>query len=394
MALSPYYTNLLNRLLQGNLSPEEADELISLLAGDEPDPQVAEFLEKHLQQPVPRPVSPEITAALEARLPAIFSQKNPLPSSRTVLYKRAWFYYSSAAAVILCVVGIWLWRYSREPSPPFGFHPPAKINRPVAGSAQDIVLTLDDGRTIMLDSTPSGFIARQNGAAVLLGNGSLAYKGEGAVGKVSYNTITIPRGRQFQVLLPDGTRVWLDAASSMRYPTAFTGGERRVEISGEAYFEVAKNPTLPFRVTIQDKPAEIEVLGTRFNVNAYGNEASINTTLIEGSVKITAGGGQVVIKPGQQAQVASRIKVLSKADVQRAMAWKEGVFNFEDAGLEEVMRQLERWYDIEVVYEQGIPPIEFMGKMGRDLSLQEVLRGLEVSEVHFSMQGRKLMVRP
>lgn len=393
MALSPRYTNLFDRLLQGKLSPEEADELISLLAGDQPDPQAAELLEKYLQQPVTRPIGPEITAALEARLPAILQRKQQ-PASRIPLHKRALLYSGSAAAIFSCVIGIWLWTHRKELPSSSGYHQPGRINRPAAGSTKNIVLTLDDGRAIMLDSIPGGFIARQNGAAVVLGNGSLAYNGNGTADKVSYNTITIPRGRQFQVLLPDGTRVWLDAASSMRYPTSFTGAERRVEIAGEAYFEVAKNPSLPFRVKIQGKPAEIEVLGTRFNVNAYGNEASINTTLVEGSVKISAGSDQVMIKPGQQAQVASRIKVLNKADMQKVMAWKEGVFDFEDAGLEEVMRQLERWYDIEVVYEKGIPPIEFVGKMGRDLSLQEVLRGLEVSEVHFSMQGRKLVVKP
>ena len=390
MALSPHYADLFDRLLQGKLSPQEAEELISLLAGDPPDPQVAELLQQRLQQPVPQLVSPEVTAALEARLPAILSQTKP--ALRIPFYRKAWFRYSAAAAIMLCIISIWMYR--KEPLRAISYQPPGKINKQVAGSINNITLTLDNGRTVMLDSIPNGLIARQSGAALLLGNGSLAYNGKGTAGKISYNTITIPRGRQFRVLLPDGTQVWLNAASSMRYPTAFTGGERRVEITGEAYFEVTKNPASPFRVKIQDNPAGIEVLGTRFNVNAYGNEASVNTTLLEGSVKISSGNDRVVIKAGQQAQVASRISVVNSADMQKVMAWKEGVFNFQDAGLEEVMRQLERWYDIEVVYEKGIPPIEFVGKMGRDLSLQEVLRGLEVSEVHFSMQGRRLIVKP
>ncbi|MBE7172434.1 MAG: FecR domain-containing protein [Williamsia sp.] len=391
--MSPKYKNLFDRLLQGKLSPEEADELIALLGTDPPDPQAAALLEQHFRKSFSQVVSPETTASLEARLPAILSQKSLKPAVRTPLYKKARFYYSSAAAVILCIIGTWFWMNRREPSLATPF-PQARTNKPVAGSGKNIVLTLDNGQTLALDSTPNGFIVRQNGATAMLGNGNLTYNGEGSAANAGYNTLTIPKGKQFQVLLPDGTRVWLNAASSMRYPTVFTGGERRVEITGEAYFEVAKDPSLPFRVKVQDKPAEIEVLGTHFNINAYSNEAGINTTLLEGSVKVSAGVNQVVIKPGQQARVTSGIKVVKKANLQKVMAWKEGVFNFQDESLQDVMRQLERWYDIEVVYEKGIPPVEFVGKMGRDLSLPDVLRGLEASEVHFSMQGRKLIVKP
>ena len=391
MASTSNYADLFDRLLQGKLSPEEAGKLIGLLAGNPPDPQTAALLEKYLRKPATQQLPPETTAALEARLPAIFAQKKQ--QSHTPLYRRAWFRYSAAAAVLACIVGIGTWRYKGE-TPPLVSRMPGKVNHPVAGNTKNIILTLDNGQRIKLDSAPNGLVTRQNGAAVQLNNGSLAYKGGGAAGSISYNTLSVPRGRLFQLVLPDGTRVWLNAASTMRYPTAFTGRERRVEITGEAYFEVAKNPALPFRIKVQDRPAEIEVLGTCFNVNAYGNEASVNTTLVEGSVKIASGNSRAVIRPGQQAQISSRIRILDKADMQKVLAWKEGIFNFEDAGLEEVMRQLERWYDIEVVYEKGIPPLEFVGKMGRDLSLQEVLRGLEISEVHFSMQGRKLIVKP
>ena len=387
MALPSYYNDLFDRLAQGRLSPEEADELISLLAGDQPDLQAAELLLERLRQKPSGEISPEITAALEARLPAILLQ----PSPRIPFFKKIPFRYSAAAAVILWVIGSWMWMQKGQPSPQLQTHTPVQVAH---DTAKGVTLTLGDGRTVMLDSMRKGIVATQNGSTILLGDGRLTYQKKADAGTVTYNTVTTTRGRQFQLLLPDGTRVWLDAASSMRYPTAFTGSERSVEITGEAYFEVARKPAMPFRVKVQGRPGEIEVLGTRFNVNAYSNEASIRTTLLEGSVKISNGNGQVVIKPGQQAQAASGINVLNGVDLNKVMAWKEGVFDFEDAGLEEVMRQLERWYDIEVVYEKGIPPIEFVGKMGRDLTLPEVLRGLEVSEVHFSMQGRTLLVKP
>lgn len=399
MALSPYHKSLFNRLLQGSLSPEEAEEIISMM-GNDGDPEVAELLLQHLQrqQPVPH-ISPQVTAALEARLPAILQSRagqtsflRPLP-----LYKRTWWRYAAAAVVILLAAGIWLLVKKGDATPVLNPAKPsvAALGNDIPPGRQGAILTLDDNRTIVLDTMNNGVIATQNGAKVLLDNGRLTYGKDGAVtAAVTYNTMTTPRGRQFQLLLPDGTSVWLDAASSIRYPTVFAGNERGVEITGEAYFEVAKDPSRPFKVKIKDRPTEIKVLGTHFNINAYNNESSINTTLLEGSVKVSGDGSQTIIKPGQQAQSAMQTRVISHVDLKKVMAWKEGVFDFGDVSLEEVMRQLERWYDIEVVYEKDIPPLEFVGKMGRDLTLSEVLRGLEVSEVRFRIEGRRLIVKP
>jgi transmembrane sensor len=220
---------------------------------------------------------------------------------------------------------------------------------------------------------------------------------------VAYNAISTPKGRQFQLVLPDGTKVWLNAASSLKYPTRFNGKERRVEITGEAYFEVAKNINMPFIATIPPQPgglggASVKVLGTHFNINAYANEPSLKTTLLEGSVQVTAGKNGMNLKPGQQAAISNEtnhtIQLINGVDVEKVMAWKNGVFNFNEATLQEVMHQLERWYDIEVQYEPGVPQLEFVGKMGRDLSLNNVLRGLELSKVHFRLEGRKLTVMP
>jgi ferric-dicitrate binding protein FerR (iron transport regulator) len=269
----------------------------------------------------------------------------------------------------------------------------------IAPGKQGAILTLADGRQVVLDSLANGIVARQNGAAVVLRNGQLTYDAvASARPEINYNTITAPRGRQFRLVLPDGSRVWLNAASSLTYPTAFSGRERSVQLNGEAYFEIAKDEQLPFRVNIDDKTG-IQVLGTRFNVNAYPEEAHIKTTLLEGAVRMISGKHNAILAPGQAAQISRRageqaIKIIDQADPGSALAWKNGLFDFEDASLEEVMRQLARWYDIEVVYEKGIPPIVFGGKMSRDMMLSDLLKVLDESEVHFRTEGRRLIVMP
>jgi hypothetical protein len=304
-----------------------------------------------------------------------------------------------AAAILIIILGAGYLLISRKSSQPIASQNNTSRQIDIAPGKEGAILTLDDHRTIVLDSLGNGVVADQNGTKVVLENGQLIYAKNGSgETAIAYNTLTTPKGRQFQLILPDGSKVWMNAASSLRYPIAFTGDERRVEVTGEVYFEVAKNPKMPFRVKVNNE-TEVEVLGTHFNINAYTNEATINTSLLEGSVRITNGVDKVILKPGQQGQVKnnsarSPITIVPNVDMDQVMAWKNGVFDFDDASLEEVMRQLERWYDIEVVYEKGVPPLEFVGKMGRDLSLPEVLRGLEMSEVHFTIDGRRLIVKP
>ena len=295
---------------------------------------------------------------------------------------------------------MYLWLESKPSKQVAGVRPAALKNDVAPGKA-GAILTLADGTTVVLDSLGNGLVATQNGAKVLLHNGQLAYNTNGAApAEMTYNTMATPKGRQFQLVLPDGTKVWLNAASSLRYPTAFAGSERTVEITGEAYFEVAKlvssstGQRVPFRVKVNNQTT-IEVLGTHFNINSYDDEKTVNTTLLEGSVRIVSGAEKAILKPGQQAQAgASQIKIVPDANVEKVMAWKNGVFDFQDASLEEVMRELQRWYNIDVVYEKGIPQLEFIGKMGRDLTLANVLSGLEMSKVHFRIEGRKLVVLP
>lgn len=276
----------------------------------------------------------------------------------------------------------------------------ASNNKPattvIAPGRNGAVLTLADGSQVVLDSLNNGVVAAQNGATVVLQNGQLSYDQTGATGAIAYNTISTPKGRQFRLVLPDGSKVWLNAASTVKYPTVFTGKERRVQLDGEAYFEVAKNVSMPFRISIGNE-TEVEVLGTSFNINSYKNEHAIRTTLIEGAVKLNAYDQQQTLKPGQQAVVtpSREMKVIGNVDVDKVMAWKNGLFNFDDATLEEVMRELERWYDIEVTYTKGIPATRFGGEINKQNTLQDVLQILEKSNVHFRLEeGRKLVVIP
>jgi transmembrane sensor len=387
---------LFNRLLAGNLTEKEADELIQWLGENEQDPLSIELILNQLKTTGRREdVDPEIVSKLEARLPLIFNEakRRQVP---VIPIRKRWLPYV-AAAILLAGIFTTIMLIDNNASTISNGNF-SHIKEEILPGKEGAVLTLEDGSKLVLDSMGNGIVTTQNGTTIELRNGQLVYNSSKKItnDEVGYNTMSTPKGRQFQLVLPDGSQVWLNAASSIRYPTVFTGKERKVEITGEAYFEVAHNRSSPFKVKINEN-TEIEVLGTHFNINSYSNEESINTTLLEGSVKVNDRSGSIVLRPGQQAKVSGneKTKILSEVDVEKVMAWKNGVFNFEDATLQEVMRQLERWYDIEVVYEKNIPKLEFFGKMGKDLSLASVLNGLEKSKVHFRMEeGRRLVVLP
>ena len=328
------------------------------------------------------------------------SEETPPPTEtpvRRISIFRRWR-WAAASIILLLGVGTYLWQSSKTNTPTVAI-------TDIAPGGEGAILTLANGKQVVLDSLANGLIAVQKGAQTIIRNGELVYDASGAAaGEVMYNTMRTPKGRQFRLQLPDGTRVWLNAASSIRYPTAFTGEERKVEITGEAYFEVAKafsaggrEGVIPFRVNVRNK-AEVEVLGTHFNINAYENEKGIHTTLLEGSVRVMQRSSALVLKPGQQALISSigeKIQLVNHADTDKVMAWKNGLFYFEGLTLEEAMRQLERWYDIEVIYEGAVPNIRFGGKMRRDISLSGLLQLLSDSQLKFRLEeGRRLIVLP
>ena len=257
------------------------------------------------------------------------------------------------------------------------------------------VLVLEDGTEVLLDTVGRGTIAENAHTKVTkLDDGELAYSSAAAnEGSVSFNTLTTPKGGQYAITLVDGTRVWLNSASSIRFPTSFKGSERTVELTGEAYFEVARHHSMVFKVKVND--IEVKVLGTHFNIMAYNDEAAVNTTLLEGSVSINRQKEIVLLRPGQQAQIkaSEKIGIIKNADIGQAIAWKNGIFNFNGSDIEATMRQIARWYDIEVIYEDKITE-HFNGSIPRNASIEKVLNMLEhTGVVHFNRQGRKIFVR-
>lgn len=327
--------------------------------------------------------SPAFLAQLNSRLTALDNEQQ---HTRIRKISRFWW---AAAAVLILAAGTWIVAKRTAPKQDIAVNKPVQDIAPGRNGA---ILILADGSQITLDSIGNGQISNQNGSRITLQNGSLHYDAASAA-TASINTVRTPAARQFRLVLPDGSAVWLNAASTLKYPTAFTGHDRTVEISGEAYFEITQDPERPFRVKINNK-ATIEVLGTHFNINAYTDESSIRATLLAGSIKVNAAGGAAILKPGQQAAIRETIQLNNTVNTGQVIAWKDGIFNFDAMGVEEVMRQLARWYDIEVVYEKNIPDIRFYGEIGRNLSLSQVLEGLKMSGVNFRIEGKRLIVLP
>lgn len=274
---------------------------------------------------------------------------------------------------------------------------PLKNKPMVAGQVHpghdNAVLTLSDGTSILLDTANDGTLAFQGKAQVSKRQGQITYKTEERASTPQYNTISTSRGNQYQLVLSDGTRVWLNASSSIRFPASFSGGERKVEITGEAYFEVAQDAKAPFKAEVGGW--EITVLGTSFNVNAYSDESIVRTTLLQGAVRLSRGNGGCVLKPGQQAGIGMDGTLSVKNDVamEEVIAWKNGAFVFYRQDIRSIMRQISRWYDVEVIYEHEPTRETFSGVVSRNSSLPDVLKIMEENGVTFRIdQGRKLIV--
>lgn len=311
-----------------------------------------------------------------------------------------WFKLTAAAAVLLAIA-FYLYQNFTGKQPVPANTLTQKENYHIPPGKAGAILTLADGTTLMLDSMSDGMLEQSNTNISLKDNG-LTYLPSNAIRNSTqagtYNTLATPKGRQFNITLADGTRVWLNAASSIRFPVVFHAAERLIDITGEAFLEVAPNSKQPFLVRLNDKTT-ITVLGTSFNINAYSDESSIKTTLIDGAVRINNSRYSVVLKPGDQAQINydddSAIGVTNKVDLKQVTAWKEGAFVFNNADISEVMRQLARWYNVEVEYKGKVPVGTFSGKIGRDLSLVEVLEGLEETSVKFNIiNENKIIVLP
>lgn len=335
-------------------------------------------------------------AVLEKLRPAL---KEMPPRQTPFIRRRIW--WAAAASVLFIAAGAYFFQPKKTIQ--LAETPPASLKKnEVLPGGDRAMLTLADGTTITLDSASNGMLSQQgNTKVVKLANGKLVYNTtDGQTSEVMYNTMRTPRGGQYRITLPDGTQVWLNASSSITYPTAFTGAERIVKITGEAYFEVAPlNHKTPFKVKILsgtgEEKAEINVLGTHFNVNAYDNEADIKTTLLEGAVKLIRGKETMTLYPGQQGRIQAKgIEIVSPNDLEEVTAWKEGYFKFNEADIDAIMRQAERWYDITVAYPNGIPKDAFSGSLPRHVSLTKFLEILVYSDINVKIKERTVIINP
>jgi len=382
---------LLEKYINDTISAEEFKELWASLEDRRFDDEWYSSIEQVLRDKKMQGLSdPEQMTARLAQIRSLMDTDGQTAQRKPVVRHIA--RYAAAAAIIIMAAGTYLLSHHSKTGNPIAVSVP-QAPAPIKPGTQKAILTLADGSTVALDNAANGMIAQQGATQVLkLANGQIRYqtgqntadKNNAAIqGKPAYNIMSTPNGGQYQLTLPDGTNVWLNAASSITYPCAFTGDERKVKITGEVYFEVAKDKSKPFLVTAGDQ--EIEVLGTHFNVNAYTDEDHIKTSLLEGSVRVN----NVLLHPGQ---AFAQGKTMA-TNVEQDIAWKNGVFNFNNQSLAQVMRQLARWYDLEIVYPQGVPQKEYGGEIGKNLTLDQVLKGLENSGIHFILNGRRLTVR-
>ena len=399
------FAALFRKYLDNRCSPDEVDQLMALLKEDTYEQYAGELIELQAagSMGTHRPVDMAVRERLELRLQAILEAELPSVPVHRVHFLRRNRWWWAAAIILLLGAGAYIWTGRLPKAAIAQARPATHTKNDVAPGGNKAVLTLANGAVIILDSAHTGTLAQQGNTAVIKqDNGRLAYNAlhdssaSVRATEVLYNTLATPRGGQYQLVLPDGTKVWLNAASSIRYPTAFAGHERRVEVTGEAYFEVAKNTAMPFYVKMNNGAA-VEVLGTHFNINAYDDEPARKITLLEGSVKVSGKTANVVITPGQQARLTTQnsiLKVTDDVDVEEVMAWKNGAFQFEGADIQSVMRQIGRWYDVEVEYKGNIS-LHFAGTISRNVNISQVLEMLErAGGVKTVVTGRKITVTP
>lgn len=379
---------LLDKYLKGNCTPDEITIVESWYL------KVTEEPEELLAEPDYHTLEQSIWAGIQ-------QQNNP---SKKLKIQWGW----AAAAVILIALGFGMYQYHAISSPGVQNYDHLAHND-IKPGGNKAYLTLANGTKISLNDIRNGQIAEQSGVSITkTANGELVYTAKNAVVPLNnkqpqFNTIETPRGGQYQVNLPDGTKVWLNAGSSLNYPTVFASNGREVQLKGEAYFEVAKRTINGERVPFMVKTATqvVEVLGTHFNINSYENEADTKTTLLEGAVKVRPVSSSAqnneagkILKPGEQSLLKGTSIKVSEVDTEEALAWKEGLFMFDNENLESIMRKVSRWYDVEVVFQDnGLMTKDFSGTVSRFGNVSQVLKKIELTgSVHFKIEGRRIVV--
>lgn len=373
--------------VQNTLTPEEREELDEWVTESDENLELFERLtdEDNIEIGIQKYLQVEKTKA-----DALKGIKSKIREEKS--YK----IWPWVVAVCFVLAAISFYMFQLRPKNNYTEKPITKINSPsdIAPGENKAVLTLSNGRTIILDGSASQTLATEGQINIRKKNGELLYNGKSD--EVAINSISIPRGGQYKIVLSDGTKVWLNAESTLKFPASFVGNKREIELTGEGFFEVAREATRPFIVSVLSRTGtnqKVTVLGTHFNINAYQDEGKIFTTLLEGSVKVENNGVTKILKPGEQAVSQKGIEVLS-ADVNEAVAWKEGKFLFHDATIESIGEQIKRWYDIDVEYQGKIKEL-FNTEVQRNVPLSKLLDGLEgTNQVQFKIEGKKLIIKP
>jgi ferric-dicitrate binding protein FerR (iron transport regulator) len=384
------FEKLLDKYIAGEASLEEEQRLLNFYGSFQKKPKTVKATDE---------LGENIFGKIQENISAVDEDR----------YNPSFYYLKSIsiAAIILLFISTGLYFYSnRMISEPEQFTE-IDVRNDILPGYNKAILTLADGSKISLDDAANGLLASQGNIAITkTDNGQIVYeknnvdKSKFISHRSAINTIQTPKGGKYQIRLPDGSKVWLNSASTLIYPTTFAGNERKVQLKGEAYFEIAPNKNVPFRVESDNQI--VEVLGTHFNINSYDDEDYVKTTLLEGSVKVILSSNPneisktKLLKPGEQSLTKSSqsgIRI-ENADTEKAVAWKNGYFKFRNTPIKEIMREIERWYDVELIYEGKIPSDEFTGFISNDVKISAVLKIMEESGgVKFSVKGKKLKVK-
>lgn len=389
MSLKPpdvRYLQLAGKWLTGTITPEERQEF-------------AEWYNSNQEEEVHVPESHALSEQ-EHRGRLLAGIQNRI--THTESRKTSWLFRPSVAAALVLLLlgaGTYFFTSNRKTAP----GPMKPLAHDVAPGGDKATLTLADGSVLQLDELADGALRQDAHFSIRKKDGELIYEvnKDAPSSQLSYNTISTPKGGQFRVVLPDGSKVWLNASSSLRYPTSFDSNLRLVRLAGEGYFEVAKSRgkgrPVPFRINVNDRET-VEVLGTHFNIMAYAEEKAIKTTLLEGSVRVTKAGTHKssLLKPGQQCAYEGDkgFVVRNDIDAEESISWKNGIISFENADIEAIMRQLGRWYDVRVEYQGEIPRRLFTGGISRKSNLSGVLKVLELNNIHFEIRNNVIIVKP
>ena len=395
---------LLSLFAEGKISRDEFEHLFDYLRSKDDDDSINYAIDQELGK------MKKCASLTDGEKEAIFQNivtndkfgQEPVSESSGNHLVRAW-YQVGVAASILAMLTVGLYFYTNrtiDTQLVLSESQNIKEKSIIKPGGDKAVLTLSDGSKIILEDAKKGLLANQAGVSIQkTADGELLYSFAKNLNSVSealpedviYNKIETPFGGKYQINLPDGSKVWLNSASTLRFPALFSGNTREVELNGEAYFDVAKNPNKPFKVITKDQI--VEVLGTQFNINSYSDEETFKTTLIEGSVKIIYKDRVVLLSPGQQFQPNMKSSKVIEADTEEVTAWKNGYFLFKDEDIRSIMRKISRWYNVEVNYSGNIPDVGFGGNISRSKDINEVLNVLQLTNaVHFKVEERRITV--